>query len=58
MAENRPQDRLYLLQFAAVDRTLPDIVCTGAMSAKLLEVAEKLPPDATISDAIYELELR
>ena len=30
------------------------------MSAKeiLLEVAEKLPSDATISDAIYELELR
>jgi len=30
------------------------------MSAKetLLEVAEKLPPDATISDAIYELEFR
>jgi hypothetical protein len=28
------------------------------MSAKeiLLEVAEKLPPDATLSDAIYELE--
>jgi predicted transcriptional regulator len=30
------------------------------MSAKeiLLEMAEKLPPDATISDAIYELEFR
>ena len=30
------------------------------MSAKeiLLEVAEKLPPDATSSDAIYELEFR
>jgi hypothetical protein len=30
------------------------------MSAKeiLLEVAEKLPPDATLSDAIYELEFR
>jgi len=30
------------------------------MSAKeiLLEVAEKLPPDATLSDAIYALELR
>lgn len=30
------------------------------MSAKeiLLELAEKLPPDATISDAIYELEFR
>ena len=30
------------------------------MSAKeiLLEVAEKLPPDATIVDAIYELEFR
>lgn len=30
------------------------------MSAKeiLLEVAKKLPPDATISDAIYELEFR
>ena len=28
------------------------------MSTKeiLLEVAEKLPPDATLSDAIYELE--
>jgi len=28
------------------------------MSAKeiLLEVAQKLPPDATISDAIYELD--
>jgi len=24
----------------------------------LLEVAEKLPPDATLSDAIYELEFR
>ncbi len=31
-----------------------------AMSAKeiLLEVAQKLPPDATLSDAIYELEFR
>jgi predicted transcriptional regulator len=31
-----------------------------AMSAKdiLLEVAEKLPPDATLSNAIYELEFR
>jgi predicted transcriptional regulator len=30
------------------------------MSAKevLLEVAEKLPPDATLVDAIYELEFR
>jgi predicted transcriptional regulator len=30
------------------------------MSAKeiLLEVAEKLPADATLTDAIYELELR
>jgi hypothetical protein len=30
------------------------------MSTKevLLEVAEKLPPDATLVDAIYELELR
>jgi hypothetical protein len=30
------------------------------MSAKeiLLEVAEKLPPDATLNDAIYELEFR
>jgi len=30
------------------------------MSAKeiLLEVAKKLPPDATINDAIYELEFR
>jgi len=30
------------------------------MSAKeiLLDVAEKLPPDATLSDAIYELEFR
>ena len=30
------------------------------MSAKdiLLEVAEKLPPEATLVDAIYELELR
>ena len=30
------------------------------MSAKqiLLEVAEKLPPDATLSGAIYELEFR
>ena len=30
------------------------------MSAKdiLLEVADKLPPDATLSDAIYELEFR
>jgi hypothetical protein len=31
-----------------------------SMSAKeiLLEVAEKLPPDATLDDAIYELEFR
>lgn len=31
-----------------------------SMSAKeiLLEVAEKLPPDATLTDAIYELEFR
>ena len=30
------------------------------MNAKeiLLEVAEKLPPDATLVDAIYELEFR
>ena len=30
------------------------------MSAKetLLEIAEKLPPDATLVDAIYELEFR
>jgi predicted transcriptional regulator len=30
------------------------------MSAKeiLLEIAEKLPPDATLDDAIYELEFR
>jgi hypothetical protein len=30
------------------------------MSAKeiLLEVAERLPPDATLVDAIYELEFR
>ena len=30
------------------------------MSAKeiLLDVAEKLPPDATLVDAIYELEFR
>jgi hypothetical protein len=30
------------------------------MSAKevLLEVAEKLPPEATLNDAIYELEFR
>jgi predicted transcriptional regulator len=30
------------------------------MSAKeiLLEVAEKLPPDATLNDAIHELEFR
>jgi predicted transcriptional regulator len=30
------------------------------MSAKeiLLEVAEELPPDATLADAIYELEFR
>jgi hypothetical protein len=30
------------------------------MSAKeiLLDVAEKLPPDATLNDAIYELEFR
>jgi hypothetical protein len=32
----------------------------AAMSAKqvLPEVAEKLPPDATLNDAIYELEFR
>jgi predicted transcriptional regulator len=32
----------------------------GGMSTKevLLEVAEKLPPDATLVDAIYELEFR
>jgi predicted transcriptional regulator len=30
------------------------------MSAKeiLIDVAEKLPPDATLTDAIYELEFR
>lgn len=30
------------------------------MSAKetLLDIAEKLPPDATLGDAIYELEFR
>jgi predicted transcriptional regulator len=30
------------------------------MSAKeiLLEIAEKLPPDASLGDAIYELEFR
>jgi predicted transcriptional regulator len=30
------------------------------MSAKeiLLDIAEKLPPDATLTDAIYELEFR
>jgi hypothetical protein len=30
------------------------------MSAKeiMLEIAEKLPPDATLDDAIYELEFR
>ena len=33
---------------------------TETMSAKeiLLEVAEQLPPDATLVDAIYELEFR
>ena len=37
-----------------------DRVQIETMSAKeiLLEVAKKLPPDATISDAIYELEFR
>ena len=37
-----------------------DGVQIETMSAKeiLLEVAKKLPPDATISDAIYELEFR
>jgi hypothetical protein len=35
-------------------------VQTEFMSAKeiLLEVAEKLPSDATLNDAIYELEFR
>ena len=39
------------------DQTL---VTYKTMSAKeiLLEVAEKLPPDATLADAIYELEFR
>jgi predicted transcriptional regulator len=34
--------------------------CDQTMSAKeiLLEVAEKLPPNATLVDAIYELEFR
>lgn len=34
--------------------------CSLNMSTKeiLLEVAEKLPPDATLVDAIYELEFR
>ncbi len=34
--------------------------CLINMSTKeiLLEVAEKLPPDATLVDAIYELEFR
>jgi len=37
-----------------------EIKGTSIMSVKdiLLEVAEKLPPDATLSDAIYELEFR
>jgi predicted transcriptional regulator len=37
-----------------IDRTLK------LMSAKeiLLELAEKLPPEATLNDAIYELEFR
>ena len=35
-------------------------VTIECMSTKeiLLEVAEKLPPDATLADAIYELEFR
>ncbi len=35
-------------------------LCVETMSAKeiLLAVAEKLPPDATLVDAIYELEFR
>ncbi len=40
--------------------TVGVIVVTLIMSAKetLLEIAEKLPPDATLVDAIYELEFR
>jgi hypothetical protein len=36
------------------------IVVALIMSAKetLLDIAEKLPPDATLVDAIYELEFR
>jgi predicted transcriptional regulator len=49
-----------LLQFEDVGLKLFPLRQIQAMSAKevLLEVAEKLPPNATISDAIYELEFR
>jgi predicted transcriptional regulator len=53
-----------LVKFVAIRRHWIEIVPVRGqvetMSAKqiLLEVAEKLPPDATISDAIYELEFR
>jgi hypothetical protein len=41
-------------------RNYPQLRPIKIMSAKetLLEVAEKLPPDATLVDAIYELEFR
>jgi predicted transcriptional regulator len=46
--------------FAGDNFTVSVIVVTLIMSAKetLLDIAEKLPPDATLVDAIYELEFR
>ena len=46
--------------FAGDIFTVSVIVVMEIMSAKetLLDIAEKLPPDATLVDAIYELEFR
>jgi hypothetical protein len=46
--------------FAGDNFAVSVIVVTLIMSAKetLLDIAEKLPPDATLVDAIYELEFR
>jgi hypothetical protein len=47
LAQLRPAD---VLKDAAVNQMITKEI--------LLELAEKLPPDATFSDAIYELEFR
>lgn len=46
--------------FAGDNFAVSVIVVMLIMSAKetLLDIAEKLPPDATLVDAIYELEFR